>query len=86
MRLRGQAACADLVMPAGETLPGPGVKVPYPNAAHGLGEEAVQLMRNGVDGAGGSATGFTSQCEFVEVLREATGVSDSDTGAFLPRV
>ena len=45
-------------MPAGETLPDPGVKVPSPNAAHGLDEEAVQLMRNGVDGAGGSATGF----------------------------
>ena len=35
---------------------------------------------------GSAATGFTGQCEFVQVLREASGVSDSDTGAFLPWV
>ena len=35
---------------------------------------------------GSAATGFTGHGEFVQVLREASGVSDSDTGSFLPRV
>ncbi len=35
---------------------------------------------------GGSATGFTGYREFVQVLGEATGVTDGDTGAFLPGV
>ena len=55
---QGQAACAELVLLPGEELAegyrdGFGV-----TTEHGMDEAGVQQMRNGVDGAGGSATNF----------------------------
>ena len=56
---RGQQACADLVLRPGEALGDTGYREGFGVTTHHcMDEEAVQLLRNGVNGAGGSATGF----------------------------